>query len=163
MLVLKPQFKRGIEALGIFNYTYDILIFPDQLSHVSDLVSFFPNVAFVLDHIGKPNIRKKEISDWEKNIIVAAQFENLYCKISGMVTEADWKSCKKEDFAAYIDIALNAFGIKRLMFGSDWPVCLLAASYEETLAIVKEYFSSFSKDEQEMLFEGNAQRFYNLN
>jgi len=162
-LMLKPQFKRGIEALGVFNYTYDILVFRDQVSFISELVSSFPDVAFVLDHLGKPDIRKKEIGDWEKDIRAVAQFENLYCKVSGMVTENDWKNWKQDDFKPYIDILLDTFGIERLMFGSDWPVCLLAASYDETLAVVKEYFSSFSKDEQEMFFGGNAERFYNLN
>lgn len=163
MMMLKSGFKRGIAALGIFNYTYDILIYHAQLPHVTELVSSFSDVAFVLDHIGKPDIRNKEISKWEKDVRAIAQFENLYCKISGMVTENDWKEWKKDDMTPYIDIVLNAFGIKRVMFGSDWPVCLLAASYEETLVIIKDYFSSFSKNEQEMLFGGNAQRFYNLN
>jgi L-fuconolactonase len=162
-MMLKTEFKRGIEALANSDYTYDILIHNDQLRHASSLVADFPYQLFVLDHIAKPNIREKKITDWEKGIRTLAEYDNVYCKLSGMVTENDWKEWKKDDFTPYIDIVVDAFGIEKLMFGSDWPVCLLAASYEETFGIVKDYFSSFSKDEQEMLFGGNAERFYNLN
>ena len=162
-LMLKPEFKKGIEVLSKNDFTYDILIHNDQLRFTSSLVSEFPYQLFVIDHIAKPDIRNKKITDWEKSIRTIAEYDNVYCKISGMMTENDWKEWKKEDFTPYIEIVLDAFGIKRLMFGSDWPVCLLAASYEETLAIVKDYFSPFSKDEQEMMFGGNAQQFYNLN
>ena len=91
-----------------------------------------------------------------------AQHQNVYCKISGMVTEADWKAWEKENFTPYLDVVVNSFGIDRVVFGSDWPVCLVAASYEKMLGIVEDYFSAFSKQEQEKFFGANAIRFYDL-
>jgi L-fuconolactonase len=161
-LMLKPGFKRGIEALQQYGFTYDILIFPDQVKFSDELVAFFPEQKFVIDHIAKPYIKRKEIDEWKKDMENIAKHENVYCKISGMVTEADWKTWKKEDFEPYLDVVVNAFGTNRILFGSDWPVCLVAASYQEMLAIVKDYFASFSKDEQEQFFGLNAIRFYNL-
>jgi L-fuconolactonase len=161
-LMLNPGFKRGIEALQQYGFTYDILIFPDQVKFSDELVAFFPEQKFVIDHIAKPYIKRKEIDEWKKDMENIAKHENVYCKISGMVTEADWKTWKKEDFEPYLDVVVNAFGTNRILFGSDWPVCLVAASYQEMLAIVKGYFASFSKDEQEQFFGLNAIRFYNL-
>jgi L-fuconolactonase len=161
-LMLNPGFKRGIEALQQYGFTYDILIFPDQVKFSDELVAFFPEQKFVIDHIAKPYIKRKEIDEWKKDMENIAKHENVYCKISGMVTEADWKTWKKEDFEPYLDVVVNAFGTNRILFGSDWPVCLVAASYQEMLAIVKDYFASFSKDEQEQFFGLNAIRFYNL-
>lgn len=161
-LMLTPNFKRGIAALQKHGFTYDILIFPDQVKFSEELVASFPEQKFVIDHIAKPYIKRKEIEEWKKDMESIAQHQNVYCKISGMVTEADWKGWKKEDFKPYLDVVVNAFGTNRILFGSDWPVCLVAASYETMLAIVKDYFSSFSKEEQEQFFGINAIRFYNL-
>lgn len=161
-LMLTPNFKRGIAALQKHGFTYDILIFPDQVKFSEELVASFPEQKFVIDHIAKPYIKRKEIEEWKKDMESIAQHQNVYCKISGMVTEADWKGWKKEDFKPYLDVVVNAFGTNRILFGSDWPVCLVAASYETMLAIVKDYFSSFSKKEQEQFFGINAIRFYNL-
>jgi L-fuconolactonase len=161
-LMLNPNFKRGIGALQQYGFTYDILIFPDQLKFSTELVAGFPEQKFVIDHIAKPNIKRKEIDDWKKDIEAIAKHENVYCKMSGMVTEADWKTWKKEDFKPYMDVVVNAFGTNRIMFGSDWPVCLVAASYEKMLGIAEDYFSAFSKEEQEQFFGINAIRFYNL-
>lgn len=116
----------------------------------------------MVDHIAKPYIKKGEIEEWKKDIKAVAQNENVFCKISGMVTEADWKNWKQEDFAPYLDIVVESFGTKRIMYGSDWPVCLVSASYDEMLSIVKEYFARFSENEQQLLFGGNAVKFYNL-
>jgi L-fuconolactonase len=161
-MMLRPEFKRGIGALQKHEFTYDILIFPDQLKFSNELVSSFPEQKFVIDHIAKPYIKRKEIDGWKKDMQEIAKHQNVYCKISGMVTEADWKGWRKEDFKPYLDVVVNAFGTDRTLFGSDWPVCLVAASYEEMLAIVKDYFASFSKDEQGNFFGLNAIRFYNL-
>lgn len=160
--MLRPAFKHGIAALHPFGFTYDILIFPDQLEYSKTFIKAFPYQPFVIDHIAKPYIRDKKIDDWKKDITALAQFTNVSCKVSGMVTEANWKNWKKEDFKPYLDVVVEAFGMKRLMFGSDWPVCLVAASYAEVVKLVGEYFSSFSKDEQDDFFGGNAMRFYNL-
>lgn len=161
-LMLKPEFMRGIEALEPFNFTYDILIYADQLKYVPQFVAAFPQQKFVIDHLAKPNIKAQQIDEWTIDMMAAAVHENVFCKISGMVTEADWKNWKKEDFIPYIDVVCEAFGPDRIMFGSDWPVCLVAASYEETISIVSEYFSSFTAEEQNQFFRTNAIQFYNL-
>lgn len=161
-LMLAPEFKRGISKLQQFGYTYDLLIYPDQLAYAEQLVASFPDQPFVIDHLAKPYIRNGSINKWQKNMVAMARHENVFCKISGMVTEADWKRWRKEDFAPYLDSVVEAFGTQRLMFGSDWPVCLVAASYAEMLNIVKDYFSSFSQHEQDMIFGGNAIAFYKI-
>jgi len=161
-LMLQPAFMNGILLLRKYNFTYDILIFKDQLQYLPKMVSSFPDQRFVIDHIAKPDIKNGEIDQWKKDIQKIARFENVHCKISGMVTEADWKNWKKEDFKPYLDAVVEAFGTDRIMFGSDWPVCLVAASYKEMLDIVEDYFSSFSEEEQEKFFGWNAIRFYNL-
>ena len=161
-LMLKPAFMKGIAALKEFDYTYDILIYPDQLQFTEKFVTIFPEQKFVIDHIAKPDIRDKRIVDWRNDIQNFTAYENVYCKISGMVTEAGWDKWKREDFKPYLDIVVETFGTGRIMYGSDWPVCLVAASYEEMMDIVKNYFSSFSKDEQEKFFGLNAVTFYNL-
>ena len=162
-LMLKPAFKKGISLLRKYNFTYDILIFPDQLKYSTELVKEFPDQLFVIDHIAKPDIKNKNIADWKKDIQTIAEQENVFCKISGMVTEADLKGWRKEDFNPYIDVVAEAFGTSRIMYGSDWPVCLLAASYKSVFEIAEEYFSSFTKSEQDNFFGGNAIKFYNLN
>jgi len=162
-LMLKPGFKRGIAALGKHNYTYDILIYPDQLGYTKEFVANFPDQPFVLDHIAKPHIKDRYITDeWKDAIRAVAAFPNLYCKISGMVTEADWFAWKPEHFKVYIDTIVEAFGTNRIMYGSDWPVCLVAASYDQVIGIVRDYFAQFSKDEQAAFFGGNAIKFYKL-
>ena len=161
--MLQPDFMRGIGALKQFDYTYDILIYPDQLKHSLELVKKFPDQPFVLDHLGKPNIKDGQIDEWKKDIQNLAALENVYCKVSGMVTEAKWNEWKKNDFTPYMDAIVEAFGTDRLMFGSDWPVCLVAAaSYEEVLEIVNSYFEAFSDSEKEMVFGKTAIKFYNL-
>ncbi|GAB3533698.1 amidohydrolase family protein [Pontibacter brevis] len=162
-LMLQPDFKRGISQLSRHGFTYDILIFTDQLRYAKELVAAFPNQPFVLDHLAKPKIKEKEIEAWASDIKAIAVHENVCCKLSGMVTEADWQHWKKEDFTPYLDVVVEAFGTGRIMYGSDWPVCLVAAGYGEMLGIVESYFSSFSQAEQAGFFGGNASRFYKLN
>ena len=161
-LMLSTNFVRGIAALQEFDFTYDILIFPDQLIYSKNLAAQFPEQKFVIDHLAKPPIRKKEIKEWTLDIESIAILPNVYCKVSGLVTEADWKGWEKDDFRPYIDAIVENFGVDRIMFGSDWPVCLVAASYNEVVDVVKDYFSSFSTDEQQKVFGGNAVQFYNL-
>ena len=161
--MLQPEFIRGIKALQQFNFTYDILIFPDQLQYTKEFVAMFPEQKFVVDHIAKPYIKDKKIEEWKNDMQEIAGYQNVSCKISGLVTEADWKSWEAKDFTPYLDTVVNAFGTDRIMFGSDWPVCLVAASFREMLDIVKDYFSSFTKQEQDKFFGGNAINFYNLN
>ncbi|HEY2350619.1 MAG TPA: amidohydrolase family protein, partial [Puia sp.] len=161
-MMLRPEFARGIKALKQFNYTYDILIYPDQLAFARTLIELFPEQRFVIDHLAKPYIKAGKINVWKEEINGIAKFKNIYCKISGMVTEADWRHWQEEDFAPYMDVVVNAFGIERVMFGSDWPVCLLAGDYDDIVNITKNYFSSYSQDEKDKIFGLNAVKFYNL-
>ncbi|HEY4062911.1 MAG TPA: amidohydrolase family protein [Puia sp.] len=162
-LMLRPAFKQGIGLLRKFGYTYDILIYPDQLGYTREFVAAFPDQPFVIDHMAKPYIKDRIITDeWKEAIRAVGAYGNTYCKISGIVTEADWKNWKPEHFKPYLDTVLEAFGTGRVLFGSDWPVCLVAASYEQVLRIVGDYFAAFSKDEQDAFFGGNAMKFYNL-
>jgi len=160
--MLRPAFLRGISLLRIYNFTYDILIFPDQLAYTETFVKQFPDQPFVIDHLAKPSIKNKDVKGWKKDIKAVAKYENVYCKLSGMVTEADWKHWQPEDFKPYLDIAVDAFGPNRIMFGSDWPVCKVAATYEQVVKIIDDYFMGYSEDEKEAIFGGNAGRFYAL-
>lgn len=161
-LMLQPQFTQGIHALQKFSYTYDVLILPDQLRNIEKLVAMFPEQKFVLDHLAKPSIKNKQMADWETDIRCVAKYENVSCKISGLLTEADWNKWSKDDIIPYIEVVANAFGSDKIMFGSDWPVCLLAASYKETYELVKDYFSTYTKQEQDKIFGANAIKFYDL-
>lgn len=160
--MLRPTFLNGISKLQEFGFTYDILIFPEHLPNAYTFAKSFPNQLFVIDHLAKPNIKRRETESWRKGLEKIASLENVHCKISGMVTEADWNSWEKREFEPYIETALETFGIDRLMYGSDWPVCTLAATYGDAFWIVEDYFSGFSKSEQEKLFGMNASTFYNL-
>jgi L-fuconolactonase len=162
-LMLKPEFRHGVGLLQKFGFVYDILIYPDQLGYSREFAMAFPDQLFVIDHIAKPHIRDRTITEeWRSAIRAIAACENVYCKVSGMVTEADWKNWKPEDLRPYLDTVVEAFGMGRLLYGSDWPVCLVAASYHNVIQIVRDYFSSCSAAEQAALFGGNAITFYNL-
>ncbi len=160
--MLTPAFLNGISLLSKYNFTYDILIFPDQLKFAAEMVAKFPEQKFVLDHIAKPYIKDKVITGWDADIAALGKFENVYCKVSGMVTEAKWNNWTEADFHPYMDVVTNAFGTDRLMFGSDWPVCTVAGSYSQVCNIVKNYFSRFSQTEQDKIWGENAIKFYNL-
>jgi len=160
--MLQPAFKNGISLLKQFNFTYDILIYPDQLKYALEFVKLFPDQKFVIDHLAKPFIKSKEIQQWKKDIEDFKTCQNVHCKISGMVTEAGWADHSLQTFKPYIDVVTEVFGTKRIMFGSDWPVCLVAATYADVLKIVKEYFSSFSSNEKRKIFYNNAVEFYDL-
>ena len=160
--MLQPAFLRGIAALKEHNFTYDILIFPKHLEATLDVVKQFSNQPFVIDHIAKPYIKAGLIDEWAKGMVALSEHENVYCKVSGMVTEADYKKWQPAHFTPYLDVVVEAFGTKRLMFGSDWPVCQVAASYEQMIGIVEDYFTSFSLDEKNQFFNQNVNKFYNL-
>ncbi|HET7000216.1 MAG TPA: amidohydrolase family protein [Puia sp.] len=160
--MLDPDFQRGISLLNKYGFSYDLLILPDQLEYAEKLVSTFPDQRFIIDHLAKPLIGKGIISDWKSDMEKFARYQNVYCKISGMVNEADWKYWEERDFRPYMDAVVETFGTRRLIFGSDWPVCLLAAGYDEVKRIASNYFSSFSISEQADFFGGNAQSFYKL-
>lgn len=159
-LMLKPSFMRGIKQLHAYDYTYDILIYPDQLKYLPEFITAFPDQPFVIDHLAKPEIRHESIADWKKELSSVAGFENVSCKISGMVTEADWMGWKSADFSPYMEVVLAAFGTKRVMFGSDWPVCQLAATYTEVVGLAAAYMSQFTATEQALFWGENAADFY---
>lgn len=160
--MLRESFIRGTGLLNKFNLVYEILIFPGHLPQTAEFLSHFPDQPFVLDHIAKPDIKNKVISPWKEGILKLAQFENVYCKLSGMVTEADWQNWSEEDFKPYLDVILNAFGTDRLMIGSDWPVCLIAGKYRDVMNIPFHYFQKFSHHEQEAIFGLNAKKVYGI-
>ena len=160
--LLDPAFQNGIGKLGNLNLTYDLLIYSHQIEAAIKLVSQFPNQKFVLDHLAKPNIKNGKIDPWKNQIQRLAQFSNVSCKISGMVTEADHSHWKPSDFIPYLDIVFDAFGENRILFGSDWPVCLLAASYQEVYQLITDYTANFSLEQRDKLFGANAERFYNI-
>lgn len=160
--MLRPDFLKGISLLRKYGFTYDILIFPDQLNFVKKLVAAFPDQRFVINHLAKPYIKDKILEKWRTEILALAEHCNVFCKISGMVTEAAWNNWILTDFDPYLDVVIQGFGTERVMFGSDWPVCMLSASYSEVYKITKRYFSSYSIPEQEKIFGGNAIDFYSL-
>jgi L-fuconolactonase len=160
--MLDPVFQRGIGLLNKYGFSYDLLILPDQLEYAVKLVAAFPDQRFIIDHLAKPPIKKGAISEWKSGMVKFAPYQNVYCKISGMVNEADWKYWEETDFRPYMDAVVETFGTKRLVFGSDWPVCLLAAAYDEVKRIASNYFNSFSISEQTDFFGLNAQEFYHL-
>jgi L-fuconolactonase len=160
--MLQPDFLRGIAALEEFDLAYDILIYPRHLSVAAEFAKKFPRHRFVLDHLAKPLIKSGTIQPWEAGMRDLARLPSVFCKLSGMVTEADWQNWKPEQMTPYLDITLDCFGPERLMIGSDWPVCTVAASYWQTMNVVLEYFGKFPADVQDAVLGGNAQRFWKL-
>lgn len=160
--LLRPNFLRGIKALEKYDFTYDILIFPHQLGATLEFVKQFPNQKFVIDHIAKPYIKDGFYEGWATLIKEIAKQENVYCKISGMITEADYKSWTEAQLHPYMDLVFNAFGSQRIMFGSDWPVCLVAGNYSEVKSIVTNFISKIPEVEQKAIMGENAIQFYNL-
>lgn len=160
--MLQQEFKNGISKLKNYNFTYDLLLFPQHIKAATELVRTNPDQMFVIDHIAKPFIKKGTVEGWDVDIKEIAKYPNVYCKISGMVTEADYQFWNRHDFTPYLDIVTEAFGTHRLMYGSDWPVCLVAAKYQEAVEIVTAYYANYSTEEQNQIFGLNAQKFYNL-
>jgi L-fuconolactonase len=170
--LMRPEFTRGIARLREFDFTYDILIYPKQLPAAIDLASKFPDQRFVLDHLAKPEIKAKNIDRWATQIRAIAAGPNVYCKLSGLVTEADWRNWRPGDFDPYLDVIFDAFTADRLMFGSDWPVCLCVASYRQVKQLIEDYVdrgtgagtcsSTLQSSAKEKIFGANAIRFYGL-
>ena len=160
--MLRPKFKNGITELALYDFTYDILIYHYQLEQTIQFVMLFPNQKFVLDHLGKPDIKSGEYALWQTNIKKLALHQNVFCKISGMTTEGEWNNWKPSDFNVYLDTIVKAFGTDRLMYGSDFPVCTLAATYEAQLNIITVYFSTFTNLEKKKIMGDNASKFYGI-
>lgn len=160
--ILRKDFNEGIRGLKEFNLSYDILILEKHLPQTIKFVDMHPDQIFILDHIAKPRIRENILEPWAKNIRSLAERQNVYCKVSGMVTEADYRKWTEDQLRPYFDTVLDSFGPKRLMFGSDWPVCTVACEYRRWVEIVRKSISKLSNSEQEAIFGGNAIRAYNL-
>ena len=158
--LLDPAFGRGIAALGQAGLPYDILIYPRHLPVAAEFVSRFPSQTFVLDHLAKPAIRGGSIDEWARDIRRLATAPNVWCKLSGLVTEADWVTWTPRQIHPYLDVAFECFGAGRLIAGSDWPVCTLAADYSRTMALVRDYLGSFTSAERELVLGRNAETVY---
>ena len=158
----QPSFIKGVQNLARYHFTYDLLVYHHQLEEALAFVRQVVDTKIVIDHIAKPSISTGDIRQWETCMRALAAFPNLYCKVSGMVTEASWEGWKYEDFVPYLDVVTTAFGPERLMYGSDWPVCLVAASYDQQFSIVKKYFDGLAAWEKKRILGENAERFYNL-
>ncbi|MCU0783412.1 MAG: amidohydrolase family protein [Verrucomicrobia bacterium] len=161
--MLRPEFRRGLAQLREFGLTYDLLLFPKHLPVAVKLVAGFPDQPFVLDHIAKPAIRQGQVSPWKEDLKRLAEFPNVFCKLSGLVTEAKWKQWQPEDFHRYLDIVIETFGTDHVMIGSDWPVCTLSGDYGATMRIVTDYAKQFPAAVREGILGGNGARFYQLN
>lgn len=160
--LLREDFRRGVALLKSYDLAYDILISHAQLPDAIKFVELFPDQKFVLDHIAKPPIKAGIIDPWRENVRNLAKNPQVLCKLSGLVTEADWKEWKVSDIKPYLDVVFDAFGPERLMFGSDWPVCLLAADYDQVYKIISDYIAQFRKEDQEKIMGINAIKFYDL-
>ncbi len=160
--LIRPAVLNGLKALADYGYTYDLLIRPRHYAATLDCVQQNPNLQFVLDHIAKPPIKSKAFDEWATFIDALSAFPNVVCKVSGLATEADWEGWKLDDFKQYLEHIFARFGKERIMYGSDWPVCLLAASYEESIAIVEDKLGQFTAAEKNAFWAENAIRVYNL-
>jgi L-fuconolactonase len=160
--LLRADFQRGIGALAPYDLAYDLLVHPQQLRAASELAGRFPGQRFVLDHLGKPRIAAGQREPWAADLRALARHPNVACKLSGMVTEADWATWTADGLRPWVATALEAFGPQRLLFGSDWPVCLVASSYARWLAAVEDLQALLSPSEQAAVLGGNAARWYHL-
>lgn len=160
--LLREDFQDGIRALASYNYTYDILIYHYQLKPALEFVSKFPDQKFVIDHCAKPDIGKKDINEWKVLIKEMAAYPNVYCKLSGLLTETKWKQWSPADFYPYLDVVFEGFGTDRLMFGSDWPVMLLSGIYVQWKSLLEKYMENFVEEDRLKVFGENATEFYNL-
>ncbi|NNE77352.1 MAG: amidohydrolase family protein [Pricia sp.] len=160
--LLRPDFLKGISYLEKYGYTYDILVFPHQLGAVLEFVKRFPHQKFVIDHLAKPYIKDGFYYGWATLLREIAKHENVYCKLSGLITEADYDTWTYEQFQPYINLSLETFGSERIIFGSDWPVCLVAGTYAEVKKIATDAIASLSLNEQNNIMGTNAMAFYDL-
>lgn len=160
--IIQPETLRGLKVLERYGVPYDLLFYDRHLRHAATVADAVPNLPLVLDHLSKPRIKDGAIDEWARELRQAAQRPNLYAKLSGLITEADWKSWSVDHLRPYVEVALEAFGPQRLMYGSDWPVCELAGSYAQVFEAAKTLIADLSPEEQAKIWSGTAQSFYNL-
>jgi L-fuconolactonase len=156
---------RGLRHLAPLDLTYDLLLYPHQLPAAAELAAFLPEQPFVLDHLAKPRVRDgaaTALEPWRRDLKALARHANVSCKLSGLVTEAAWQAWRQADFTPYLEVALDAFGPDRLMFGSDWPVCLLAAEHADVAGIVMDFIGPLTAAERQAILGKTATRFYGL-
>ena len=153
---------RGLRELGARGLTYDLLVHPRHLKYATQVVAQCPDTRFVVDHMAKPPIKTGEIGEWARELKPLAAFPNVSCKLSGLVTEANWSNWRVEDLKPYVETSLEYFGPERMIFGSDWPVCLLAATYERVLDALQSLLAHLNEDERRRIFSDNAVKFYRL-
>ena len=158
----RPEFRRGVTLLGTYGLTYDLLLKPPHLDSATRLVDSMPNQKFVVDHSAKPEIRLGRFAAWRAGITEIAKRPNVYCKVSGLVTEADWENWRPSDIFPYLDVVAEAFGSERLMIGSDWPVCLCAGYYPDAISVVRDWSNRLSTSEQAEIFGLTCARFYGI-
>lgn len=158
-----PAFIRGLKALEKHNFCYDLLIFAHQLPAAISMLQQVPELPVVVDHIAKPNIKTGEDFDtWAHDMRTIASLPGVFCKVSGMITEADWENWQPQQLTRYLDVIFDAFGWQRIMFGSDWPVCLVAGEYSQVKSIVTDYITALSPEQQAAVLGNNAKRFYQI-
>jgi L-fuconolactonase len=160
--LLRPNFQRGVRALQAYNYTYDILIYHNQLKPAVEFVARFPDQKLIIDHCAKPDVRHKKIDEWKVLMKEIAQQPNVMCKLSGLFTEAAWRTWSPGEFYPYLDVVFEAFGTDRLVFGSDWPVMLVSGIYVQWKSLLEKYMDNYPMEEKEKVFGLNAAAFYNL-
>lgn len=160
--MLQEEFVRGIQKIGKRGYAYDILIFPNHLAAALELVKKCPEQRFVIDHLAKPYIKAGEWKEWKKAMGLLAERELMHCKLSGMITEADWQKWTPDQLLPYLEIALELFGPDRLMYGSDWPVCLLAGEYEHFWEVIEQFTDALSPSEKAKIMGETAAEFYKI-
>lgn len=158
-----PDFIRGLQMLADRGYRYDLLVFAHQLPAAAEMLAQIPNLHVVIDHIAKPDIKSRSDFDtWQQNMALLAHNAKCYCKLSGMVTEADWLNWHSDDFHPFMQTVLDLFGQDRIMFGSDWPVCLVAADYDQVKSLVLDFINVQAPDAKELILGQNAHKFYQL-
>ena len=162
LYVKNDLFISQIKKLASYEFTYDLLVYHDQLPSLIRFVEKLPDNRMILDHLGKPNIKNREIKTWRENIKILAQHPGIFCKLSGLVTEANHNNWSYDDLMPYLEIASEAFGIDRICFGSDWPVCLVAGSYSEVVGVIEKFSSQLNEQEKDKIFGSNTMKFYNL-
>lgn len=160
--LLQPQVLRGLNRLTAYDLSYDLLVHTRHLRHIPKVADSCPELRLVIDHMAKPRIASREMQEWAEQLKPVASYQNIFCKLSGLVTEADWNEWSTSDLRPYVDYALELFGPERLMFGSDHPVCLLAASYGEVLNSFREILKDLSGEDRTRIFSHNAEQFYRL-
>jgi len=158
-----PDFIRGLQMLADRGYRYDLLVFAHQLPAAAQMLEKVPNLHVVIDHIAKPDIKSRsDFDSWQQGMAILAHNHNCYCKLSGMVTEADWLNWLSDDFQPYMKTVWDLFGQQRIMFGSDWPVCLLASEYQQVKQLVLDFVTTQNPQANKLILGENAQRFYQL-